>query len=121
MKRHNMIFAGATALVLGSIGASAHQPIEIRLLGRYYMEPATVQVTVAIEPDANNRVLHIEADGEQMFRSSDVTLAGDTDKRLHTIQFKNLAAGSYTLRAEVLSSSEDVIAMAEQELVVAGR
>jgi hypothetical protein len=107
-----------TALVLGGMAAAAREQVEIRLLGRYFTQPATVQVIVAIEPDQRNRMLHIEADGERMFRSSDVELVGDGEKRLHSIQFKNLAAGTYTLRAELLSASDSVLAMAEQELIV---
>jgi hypothetical protein len=121
VKRRIVLLMSAAALVLAGSGAVADEQIEIRLFGRYFMEPATVQVTVAVAPDRNNRMLHIEADGERMYRSSEVALVGDGEKRLHTIQFKNLAAGNYTLRAEVLSSSESIIAMAEQELVVAGR
>jgi hypothetical protein len=107
--------------LIGVAAVHAGETVEIRLIGHYFSEPATVQLTIAVTPDPQNRVLHIEADGDQMFRASDLELTGDADKRLHTIQFKNLAAGNYTLRAEVLSSEDDVLAMAEQELVVTGR
>ena len=109
-----------TALVgAGAMRGDATDIVEIRLRGRYYVEPATVQVIVAVEPDAANRTLRIEADSEHMFRASDVTLSGADEKRLHMVQFKNLPAGEYTLRAEVLSS-DSVRGMAEQPLVVTG-
>jgi hypothetical protein len=109
-----------TALVgAGAMRGDATEVVEIRLRGRYYVEPATVQVIVAVEPDAANRTLRIEADSEQMFRASDVTLSGADEKRLHVVQFKNLPAGEYTLRAEVMSSG-GVRGMAEQPLVVTG-
>jgi hypothetical protein len=109
-----------TALVgAGAMRGDATDVVEIRLRGRYYVEPATVQVIVAVEPDAANRTLRIEADSEHMFRASDVTLSGADEKRLHMVQFKNLPAGEYTLRAEVLSS-DSVRGMAEQPLVVTG-
>jgi hypothetical protein len=76
-----------------------------------------VRITVAVEPDAANRELRVEADGDQYFRASTMTLAGDGDKRLHTIEFKNLPAGSYMLRAEVLSR-DTVRGQATQELFV---
>jgi hypothetical protein len=78
-----------------------------------------VQITVAVEPDAKNRSLRIEADGERLFRASQLTLDGATEKRIHAVEFKNLPAGNYVLRAEVLGA-EDVRGMAEQELVVSG-
>lgn len=105
----------AAAAVRGIAG----EVVEIRLRGRYFSEPATVQVTIAVEPDAANRFLRIEADGDRMYRSTDLELSGANDKRLHTIEFKNLPAGEYELRAEVFSQDK-MRGMASQELVVAG-
>lgn len=108
----------ATMVCSGMVAAG--EAVEIRLRGHYYAAPATVMVTVAVEPDARNRTLRIEADGDSMFRASAVELVGEGEKRLHTVQFRNLAAGAYTLRAEVYSSDDSLLAVAEQELVVAG-
>ena len=105
----------ATAALHGIAG----EIVEIRLRGHYFAEPATVRVTVAVEPDQANRVLRVEADGDRLYRSTEVELSGDTDKRLHTVEFKNLPAGEYELRAEVLSTDK-VRGMASQELVVSG-
>ena len=58
-------------------------------------------------------------DGERLFRASQLALAGADEKRIHAVEFKNLPAGNYTLRAEVLGA-DDVRGMAEQELVVSG-
>lgn len=94
-------------LTLAGAGATigdATEVVEIRLRGRYYMEPATVHILVAVEPDADNRVLRVEADGDQLFRASELALKGADEKRLHTVEFRNLPAGRYTLRAEVMSN-----------------
>ena len=100
-------------------GGFAKENVEIRLVGHFFPEPATVQMVVAVEPDAQNRRLRVEADGENMFCATELTLAGDKEQRLHTIQFKNLAAGEYTLRAQVLSNSS-IRSQAEQEIMVTG-
>ena len=114
------IFAVIIALIsIATLRAFAGDVVEIRLRGHYFSEPATVQITVAVEPDAANKVLRVEADGDRLYRSTEVTLLGDGDKRLHTVEFKNLPAGSYELRAEVLSS-DHVRGMATQELLVSG-
>ncbi len=54
-----------TAVLLAAtvIAVNAREVVEIRLRGHYFAEPATVQITVAIEPKANHRALVIEADG----------------------------------------------------------
>ena len=78
-----------------------------------------MQITVAVEPAADNRALVIEADGDHYFRSSALVLDGQKEKRLHSVEFKNLPGGSYTLRAQVRSAA-DVLATATQDLVVTG-
>ena len=113
------MFLTAALVSAGAMRGDATDVVEIRLQGRYYVEPATVQIIVAVEPDASNRTLRIEADSDTMFRASDVTLQGADEKRLHSVQFKNLPAGNYMLRAEVLSA-DTVRGMAEQPLVVTG-
>jgi hypothetical protein len=112
-------FLGAALLSAGAVCGDAAEVVEIRLRGRYFMEPATVHIMVAVEPDADNRTLRIEADGDTMFRASDLMLSGANEKRIHAVEFKNLPAGTYVLRAQVLSSQR-VRGMAEQPLVVSG-
>jgi hypothetical protein len=106
-------------ITFDALPGTANGILEIRLRGHYYAEPATVRITVAVEPGAENRALLVEADSATYFRSSAVTLDGEKEKRLHTVEFKNLPAGSYILRAQV-RSAEDVLATATQDLVVTG-
>ena len=121
MTRRKIAFAvfAAALMTTGARPGHANEVVEILLRGHYFVEPATVQITVAVEPDAKNRSLRIEADGERLFRASQLSLDGATEKRIHAVEFKNLPAGNYTLRAEVLGA-ENVRGMAEQELVVSG-
>ena len=120
MKRTTGFFAIVVGLIIlaGYVG-TAKDVLEIRLRGHYYAEPATVQITVSVEPDREHRALLVEADGEHYFRSSAVVLDGENEKRLHTVEFKNLPAGTYTLRAQV-RSAVDVLATATQDLIVTG-
>jgi hypothetical protein len=101
----------------GTVGAKDN--VEIRISGHFFSEPATVQMIVAVEPNSENRTLRVEADGDNMFCATEVALQGDKEQRLHTIQFKNLAAGEYRLRAQVLSTST-VRSQAEQAIMVTG-
>jgi hypothetical protein len=109
----------AALITTAAVAGDADEVVEIRLRGRYFSEPATVQITVAVEPAKNHRALVIEADGESYFRSSSLALAGEGEKRLHSVEFKNLPAGTYILRAQV-RSAQDVLATATQDLVVTG-
>ena len=109
---------GAIVAALTTAG-SAGQVVELRLRGFYFSAPATVSMTVAIEPDDQNAMLRVEADGDRFYRSSELALSGASEKRIHSVEFKNLPEGSYTLRAEVRSKSE-VRGQATQELTVMG-
>ena len=107
-----------TALITtAAVSGDAREVVQIRLRGHFFAEPATVQITVAIVPDAQHRLLRIAAAGEQYYRESELTLEGEKDKRLHTVEFKNLPAGAYTLVAEV-RSREELLAKATQDLIV---
>jgi len=106
-------------LALTGAAGSAKDNVEIRLSGRFFAEPATVQLVVAVEPNADNRTLRVEADGDSMFCATEIQLSGDKEQRLHTVEFKNLSAGGYTLRAQVMST-RSVRSQATQEITVAG-
>src|SRR2546426_2061210 len=85
----------ATLCVIGAATLPAKEIVAIRMPGRYYSEPATVRIMIAVEPDSANRRLTVEADGDSFFRSSEYTLDGERGQRLHTVEFKNLPAGQY--------------------------
>jgi hypothetical protein len=109
-------------VVLGALSvpqSPAKEIVEIKLHGYYFAAPATVPITVAVEPGEKNRILVVEVDSEDYFRSSGVELDGDREKRLHSVEFKSLPAGEYTLRAEVRSKTE-VLGTATGALVVTG-
>lgn len=109
----------AATLTMLPIRGSGAEIVQIHLRGHYFSAPATVIVNLAIEPDADNHRLMIEADSARFYRSSELELSGASEKRIHTIQFKNLPEGTYTLRAEVRSRTE-IRGQASQELTVMG-
>ena len=114
-----ILFAAVIAVTNGAGPSDAREVVDIVLHGKFFSEPATVRFMVAVEPSASNRTLRIEADSDHMFRASEIALNGADEKRLHTITFKNLAAGRYLLRAQVLSS-KDVLGTATDDVVVTG-
>ena len=115
---------GLTVIILGLTALTTpHSPakeiVEIRLRGHFFPAPATIPITVAVEPGADNRSLIVEADSDDYYRSSMIELDGEREKRLHTVEFKSLPAGEYVLRAQVRSKT-DVLGTAVNELVVTG-
>ena len=109
-------------IVLGALTvplSPAKEIVEIKVHGYYFAAPATVPMTIAVEPGEENRVLVVEVDSDSYFRSSGVELDGEKEKRLHSLEFRSLPAGEYTLRAEVRSKT-GVLGTATGGLVVTG-
>ena len=97
-------FAGFTIAVLALTALSsprlpAKEIVEIRIHGYYWRAPATVPITIAVEPGTANRALVVEADSDDFYRSSTIELDGENEKRLHLLEFKSLPAGDYVVRA----------------------
>jgi hypothetical protein len=114
-----VLIAAVIAVVVIDHSGRASEVVAIKVRGHYFPAPANIDVNVAIEPADNHHRLVIEADSEAFYRSSEIALEGAADKRLHTVQFKNLPPGQYVLRAELRSRTE-VLGQARQELTVTG-
>ena len=120
MKR--TILVTAILLLLGPLGTPpipAKTSVEIIVRGHFFSAPATIPITVAVEPSANNRELVVEADSDDYYRSSAIELDGENEKRLHSVELKSLPAGEYVVRAQVKSKT-DVLGTAVHDLVVKG-
>lgn len=65
------------------------------------MAPATVQITVRVEPHKAHRTLTVEADSGMFYTSSSVTLDGDKAPRFQPFTFKGLPPGEYQVYAWV--------------------
>ena len=90
----------AWVLVLALAGAAGALPgdgadvISIIMKGTYFTEPATVRFLVAVEPNEENRFLWVEAESEDLYRASEVSLNGAREKRLHGFVFTSLPGES---------------------------
>jgi hypothetical protein len=122
VKRRTVAWAFALALVAatGVLPGDTAQVVSIIMDGAFFIEPANVSFVIAVEPNAENRILWVEADSGALFRASEVALNGANEKRLHPFVFKSLPGGRYTLRAEVRSQS-DVRGLAMRTIVVTGK
>lgn len=98
----------AAAITAGAAAPRAQDSLRIQISGRYYAEPASVDVLVSVEPSKDNRTLRVEADGADFFRSSDLTLTGETERKYHTILFRNIPAGDYVIRAVLLNGKREL-------------
>ncbi len=90
-----------TGLLAAASPAAAPPPVAVVVTPNVSMAPATVRVTVTVEPNERNRGLMVEADSLNFYSSSEVTLEGNGSSRVKRFEFKNLPAGEYEVRATV--------------------
>lgn len=81
----------------GSIGAE--EKLSLRVTPNVSNAPSTVIVRATVEPSADNRWLHIEADSGSFLRSSDIQLDGDKAPLVTEFRLNNLPGGEYTVTA----------------------
>jgi hypothetical protein len=100
MKSHFTLVAATTmGLILGSGSTTASEKLMLRVTPNVSSAPSTVIVKATVTRNADNRWLHIEAESETFYRSSDVQLEGDKAPLVTEIRLNNLPGGEYTVSA----------------------
>jgi len=88
-----------------SLGVHAAEPIRVRVVPAFALNPADVIVETVIEPDVRNRGVEITVDSANFFTTSTVTLEGDRAPRVRTSRFRQLPAGNYEVSATLVQES----------------
>jgi hypothetical protein len=88
----------ATTSARVAAGIAAEPAVSMRLAPAISMEPGAVRITTYVAPNAQNRILHVSAESDDHFTSSDVSLDGDNSPRATLIWLKNLPAGQYVVK-----------------------
>jgi hypothetical protein len=100
---------------------SAADRVHIRVWPTTSMAPAHFLVRVIIERNAANRWIRVTAESDDYFGSSEGQLDGQNSSRLRVVQFREVPAGSYDVRAVVLDQNGDVLGSAHAAATVIGR
>jgi hypothetical protein len=109
--------------------ASAPQPAAARAADRVYirvwpttsMAPSHFLVRVIIDRNASNRWIKVTAQSADYFGSSEGQLDGERSSRLRVVQFREVPAGSYEVRALVFDGNGDLTGSAQASAIVIGR
>jgi hypothetical protein len=116
-----MKFLSIALLLAGSLGASsganASTPFTLDVSPGVSMAPADVRVRTRVVRDPDNRLLEIAADSGQFFRSSTVTLDGDSAPSVTEVAFKGLPGGEYQISV-ALHGSRGVRATLSRTIMV---
>jgi hypothetical protein len=103
----------------GDLGAADR--VHIRVWPATSMAPTSFTVRVFIERHAENRWIKVTVESESYFGSSEGQLEGERSSRLRLVQFRDVPAGAYDVRAAVLDQHGAVIGAAQATARVIGR
>jgi len=108
VKGRRRALAGS-ALVAGLLAALASsgqgaEELNLKVSPRVSYAPSLMRVDVAIAPNQDNRRLFVEAESDSYYRSSEFTLDGEEESRIHSIEWRQLPAGSYRVMARLLGT-----------------
>ena len=98
MASWTLILFSAAALVAP---ASSTSPLQLTVRPTVCFSPCGVQAAAIVERHADNRRLPLVADSARFRRSSTVQLDGAAAPRAHTMLFKNLPDGAYTIEVRL--------------------
>jgi hypothetical protein len=118
------LLVATVALIFGSplaTGLDAANRVDIRVWPATSMAPTSFTVRVIIERQAANRWIKVTVESENYFGSSEGQLEGERSSRLRIVQFRDVPAGAYEVRAVVLDQNNDVIGAGHTTAMVIGR
>lgn len=101
MKRVNAQLAILACLVAVTPARGAEKAVALHVTPRLAASPATVSITVTVEPNEKNRMLVIEDDSGIYYRSSHVQLDGEGAARTHVLRYRGLPPGEHRVSASV--------------------
>jgi len=99
-----MMSAFVVAIVLLALVESR---VAVNTNVRYHPAPATVYVTVRIDPRDEDRWLDVAAEGTTHRQATGRQLEGAGSARIRQIRFNELPAGCYEFVAEIRQRDED--------------
>lgn len=116
-----LVVAAVLAGVSPTAAPAASDRVVIRVWPMTSMAPTSFLIRVLIERNATNRWIKVTAESDAYFASSEGQLEGERSSRLRIVQFRDVPAGTYELRAVVLDMNGEVTGSAQTSATVIGR
>ncbi len=105
------IWFGRAAVILAALGLAATsplragEPLTMRVSPTVAMAPATLIITTRAEPDAANRVLQIQVESQNYYRSSLIEVDGEEAAASRTVNYDGVPGGTYEIRATLFGQA----------------
>ena len=108
------------ALFIALLAPTA-SPISLHLLPRIAMAPATVRITVKVEPNEYNRGMHLAIDSGEYYRAwFDPDFEGLNGAKIRSYNYEFRAPGVYTVTAIIKRTLPESDKQTHDEFCLAG-
>jgi hypothetical protein len=115
--------AGRPSFARSSAVVRAEKPAEeltLRLTARFLSAPGYLRSLIRVSPNDRNRLLRVEIDSAEYYRSSEIQLDGASAPMSHWVDWKDVPAGKYSLVVSVLGASGERRATRQADFQVLG-
>ncbi len=89
--------SGATSAAAAKAGRSDPASFRTHIAPVSAVAPADLRIEVLVEPGEDNRALDIVVDAIDYYRGSVIPLDGARAARLHTVEYRGMPAGTYSV------------------------
>jgi len=107
-------------IIAATTTEGATESISIRVSPAVAFAPAELVIRATIAPDASNRAVHIVAESDEFYRSSELQVEGDLAAKTTTVQFHAVPPGEYEVTAAVIAADGRRSALARAHVTVLG-
>jgi hypothetical protein len=113
----------ASIILVSSLATTAsaddpERPLHVRISPTMAHAPADLYIYVSVARRPDNRLLRVSAESDDFFRSSETQLDGEHSARVTVVRFRELPAGDYQIRAELVVSTGRTVDTAKRSVEV---
>ena len=113
----------ASIILVSSLATTAsaddpERPLHVRISPTMAHAPADLYIYVSVARRPDNRLLRVSAESDDFFRSSETQLDGENSARVTVVRFRELPAGDYEIRAELIVSTGRTVDTAKRSVEV---
>ncbi|HEX7794451.1 MAG TPA: hypothetical protein VF456_08885 [Vicinamibacterales bacterium] len=113
----------ASIILVSSLATTAsaddpERPLHVRISPTMAHAPADLYIYVSVARRPDNRLLRVSAESDDFFRSSETQLDGEHSARVTVVRFRELPAGDYQIRAELIVSTGRTVDTAKRSVEV---